>query len=262
VGSVPDAGPSSGVLQLVGLGAGGEAASLHRQSAVPMAQESPQQEPLARPVPAPVRPAPSQRPVVSPLSPERYKIQFTATADTHRKLRQLQELLRHQVPNGDLATIIDRGLTLLLEQVTREKLALVQRPRKQRAGAERGATVETTVTRAGRNPSRHIPAEVKRAVWQRDGGQCAYVSKNGRRCSERGRLEFHHVEPYAVGGKATIENIALRCRAHNAHEGELVFGVRPMKGRAEGAGVDKEGVTGMERAAGGARTISTRSGAS
>jgi 5-methylcytosine-specific restriction endonuclease McrA len=220
VGAVPVVASEPRVLELGDAGAGLGAAPL------PVPQSTPRQQPLAEAASTPVRPVPSQRPVVSPLSPERYKIQFTANVETHRKLRQLQELLRHQVPNGDIAVIIDRGLTLLLEQVTREKLAQVTRPRKPRAGAESGVPVETTVIRRGRTDSRHVPAEVKRSVWQRDGGQCAFVSKNGRRCSERGRLEFHHVEPFALGGEATQDNIALRCRGHNAHEGELVFGAR------------------------------------
>jgi len=72
--------------------------------------------------------------------------------------------------------------------------------------------------------SRHIPAEVKRAVWVRDLGRCAFVSENGRPCNERGFVEFHHVQPYAAGGPATAENIQLRCRAHNGYEADLYFG--------------------------------------
>ncbi|MET0553364.1 MAG: HNH endonuclease, partial [Vicinamibacteria bacterium] len=41
-------------------------------------------------------------------------------------------------------------------------------------------------------------------------------------------LEFHHVDPYALGGPATAENIQLRCRAHNRYEVQLVFGPRPI----------------------------------
>jgi len=47
----------------------------------------------------------------------------------------------------------------------------------------------------------------------------------GRRCAERGFLERHHVEPHAVGGEATVDNIQLRCRAHNAYEAELFYGL-------------------------------------
>jgi len=33
-----------------------------------------------------------------------------------------------------------------------------------------------------------VPASVKRAVWLRDGGRCAFVANNGRRCAARGFL--------------------------------------------------------------------------
>jgi hypothetical protein len=177
--------------------------------------------------------SPVHRPVVSPLSPERYKIQFTADAETHQALRQLQELLRHQVPSGDLAVIIKDALLRRLGQVKREKLAQAKRPRK--TGGKEGAQGKVEVAKLparvrraeimpGRPASRHIPAEVKREVWRRDAGRCAFVGRSGRRCSERGRLEFHHVEPYMLGGRSTTRNIELRCRAHNAYEGELIFG--------------------------------------
>jgi len=52
-------------------------------------------------------------------------------------------------------------------------------------------------------------------------------SKDGRRCEERGFLEFHHVVPYAMGGETTVENIQLRCRAHNGYEAALYYGKRP-----------------------------------
>lgn len=81
------------------------------------------------------------------------------------------------------------------------------------------------MARATKRDSRHIPAAVRRAVWTRDGGQCAFVGTGGR-CTETGFLEFHHVVPYAIGGRANIENIELRCAAHNAHEAEQSFGER------------------------------------
>ena len=74
--------------------------------------------------------------------------------------------------------------------------------------------------------SRHIPSEVKRAVWWRDRGQCAFVSDAGRRCAERSFLELHHIQPYAMDGPPTVGNISLRCRRHNQYEAEIVFGGR------------------------------------
>lgn len=158
--------------------------------------------------PSPQRPA-----EVVPLTPERYKVQFTASAATAAKLRRAQELLRHRIPNGDVAAVIDQALDLLVRDLEKQKFAATSRPR---PGVERGA---------GSVPSRHIPAGVKRAVWERDSGQCAFVSPNGVRCSERGQLEFDHIRPHADGGAATHDNVRLLCRAHNQYEAEQFFGV-------------------------------------
>jgi hypothetical protein len=146
--------------------------------------------------------------VVGPLAPDRYKVQFTASRETYEKLRRAQDLLRHAIPNGDLAAILDRALTLLLADLEKTKLAATKRP---------------LATRESSPESRHVPAAARRKVWARDGGQCAFVGTNGR-CTERGFLEFHHVVPYAAGGEMTVENLELRCRSHNAYEAERYFG--------------------------------------
>ena len=138
-------------------------------------------------------------------------MQFTVTKETHDKLRRVQNLLCREIPGGDPAAIFDRALTLLLADVEKRKLAATTRPRSARPATP---------------GSRTVPADVRRAVSRRDGDRCAFLTKDGRRCGETAFLEFHHVRPYAQGGEATVENIALRCRAHNAYEAELVFGRR------------------------------------
>jgi hypothetical protein len=169
--------------------------------------------------PAVQRPAvlpPALRPpLVAPLAPDRYEVRFTMSAKSREKLQLAQDLLRHAVPNGDTAEIVDRALTALLEQLAKSKCAATPNPRSARA------------TPAS---SRHIPAAVKRMVWLRDAGRCAFVGA-GRRCTERAFLEFHHVTPYAVGGVATADNIQLRCRPHNRHEADLYY-------KQRGAGED------------------------
>jgi hypothetical protein len=161
--------------------------------------------------PMPLRPLRSIRPVaeITPLAPEHYKVQFTVSRETHDKLRQAQDLLRHCVPNGDVAAIFERALTLLLAELQRTKHAATGRPRSSRPCG---------------SPGRYIPAGVKREVWERDGGQCAFVGTAGR-CSERGFLEYHHVVPFADGGATTADNLELRCRAHNAYEAGRWLGV-------------------------------------
>ncbi len=155
--------------------------------------------------------------VLKPIAPERYKIQFTAGRETYEKLRRAQDLLRHVVPDGDPAIIIDRALALLVTELERTKVGSSERPRAGRA-VSRGA--------------RHVPAAVRRAIWQRDGGRCAFVGTKGR-CSETGFLEYHHMVPFAEGGATTVENLELRCRAHNQHEFERWFGSRLLPKQSE-----------------------------
>jgi hypothetical protein len=146
---------------------------------------------------------------VEALSPDRYRVQVTIGGDTLEKLRLAKELLRHAVPSGDEAAILDRALTALLADLAQKKFAAAERPRP---------------SDGSRPGSRHVPAEVKRAVWLRDLGRCAFVATTDRRCAERGFLEFHHMDPYALGGEATVGNIQLRCRAHNDYESRVWFG--------------------------------------
>ena len=65
--------------------------------------------------------------------------------------------------------------------------------------------------------------DLAREVWLRDEGRCTFVGSHGR-CRERGMLEYHHREPFAAGGEATVSNVALLCRAHNGLEAERLFG--------------------------------------
>jgi hypothetical protein len=174
---------------------------------VPAAKQ-PEHEDAPAPRPREVLPSPARRPVVAPLAPERYRVQFTISEETHDKLRRVQDLLCREVPDGDPAVIFDRALDVLLSDVEKKKLAATTKPRRPR-GTKEG--------------SRAIPAHVRRAVWERDGGRCAFVGRSAR-CAERRYLEWHHVQPHGHHGPATVENISLRCRAHNAYESELVFG--------------------------------------
>jgi 5-methylcytosine-specific restriction endonuclease McrA len=153
---------------------------------------------------AAVRPA-----LVRPLSAERFEVRFTASAEMRERLREAQDLLGHAVPSGDLAQVFDRALVLLVAELKRKKFA---------------ATKRTTASRRTSANARRPTADVRRAVTARDGGRCRYVAKDGHRCGERRFLEFHHIVPYAAGGRATVDNIELRCRAHNGHEVDRFFG--------------------------------------
>ncbi len=181
-------------------------------------------------------PAPrSARPRVEALSPERYRIQFTGDPETVELLRRAQDLLRHQVPDGDPAAVFKKALRVLVKDLEKTKAALVERPRGRRdlgsgvgdesRSSKKEKTKDDTAASPRRDP-RTIPAAVRRLVWTRDRGRCAFHSRNHHRCTETGGLEFHHVKPFALGGPATADNIELRCRAHNQYEAVQVFGDR------------------------------------
>ncbi len=135
----------------------------------PLPEVSPEPEPVAglpALLPAGPRSVPgalplARRSVVSPLAPDRYEIRFTASAETREKLLLAQDLLRHAIPTGDPAAIIDRALTLLLEDLARKKFAATDRPRSSSGPA------------AG---SRHVAARVLRgeallraSAWRKRG---------------------------------------------------------------------------------------------
>jgi hypothetical protein len=148
---------------------------------------------------------------------ESFLLKLTIGRSTREKLRYAQDLLSHAVPSGDLAVVLERLIEAGIEQIEKRRFGATESPRK---GPGRPST----------NP-RRIPNRVKRAVWKRDGGQCSFVSDAGHRCDERRFLEFDHIHPVARGGLATVENLRLRCRAHNQFEAERAFGRAYMEER-------------------------------
>jgi hypothetical protein len=151
------------------------------------------------------RHTPTARPVIAPIGSTRYLLKITIGEEAHAALERLRALLRHSVPDGDPAAIVSRALIALLTHTEGTKSRSVRSPQPQTTRGSRG---------------RHIPAAVRRAVWQRDHARCAFVGTDGR-CTETGFLEFHHVVPFAADGPTSTDNLQLRCRAHNAYEAAL-----------------------------------------
>jgi len=167
-----------------------------------------------RPPGAAVPPAsPRVRPaVVEPLAPARYKVQFTASAELHDKLERLRALMRSSVPDGDLAAIVEQAVTEKLQRLEARRFARTETPRRTLSESETSPT------------TRQIPAAVKRAVYERDGGRCRYEDEQGRRCTARQGLEFHHRRPFGHGGDHSVANISLACKCHNGYLAEVDHG--------------------------------------
>jgi hypothetical protein len=137
------------------------------------------------------------------LAPEHFKVQFTATAEYVGLVDEAKALLSHAHPHATLEEIHLRAMRALVSELSKKKYAVPHHPR------QRG---------------RHIPAAVRRAVFERDGNQCTFGAAAGKRCAETHRLEFHHLTPFADGGEHDASNLTLRCAAHNALAAEEDFG--------------------------------------
>jgi 5-methylcytosine-specific restriction endonuclease McrA len=157
------------------------------------------------------------RATVQPLSPGRYKVQFTASTELKSQLERLAALMRSEVPDGDIGRVIERAVAEKLERLEARRFGKTAAPRK-------------TLRHSDPTPkSRQIPAPVRRAVHARDEGRCRFVDEQGRRCSERHRLEFHHRYPYGKGGDHSLGNVMLLCPQHNRYLAERDYGPGVMR---------------------------------
>ena len=156
---------------------------------------------------------------IAPVAQDRFLLHLTVGREDQEMLRYAQDLLGHELPSGDLAQVIRLALKALIEKLERRKFAATTKPRR---------------SPPSKSP-RYIPAEVRRVVWERDGGQCTFMGESGHRCAARKFLEFDHIQELARGGRATVAGIRLRCRAHNQYAAERTFGADFMRHKREAA---------------------------
>ena len=146
-----------------------------------------------------------------PVAEDTYRLQLAISRQFREEIRDAQALLRHRVPDGDLATIFRAALAQYVAGVKKERFAVGRAPR-----SSPEAVIEAE--------SRHVPDALKRAVYERDSGRCTFVSDEGRRCDEKGALEFDHVDGFARTRQHDLDGLRLLCRAHNQHAAEKVYG--------------------------------------
>lgn len=172
------------------------------------------------PVPlAPGRVQEVAKPRLVPIATDLYKLQLTMSGAMYQKLRHARELLGHRKGIRDEAEVLELALDVLVAKLEKRRCAATDRPRRARSSA---------------NP-RHVPAAVKREVWNRDDRRCTFVNEQGERCPARSGLECDHIVPVAKGGGSEPGNVRLRCRAHNQMEAERAYGKQFMQNKREQA---------------------------
>jgi hypothetical protein len=147
------------------------------------------------------------------VAPEPVVRRVAVTARVQEKLGYAKALLAHVT--RDEAEVLERALDALIAKLEARKFAKTDRPRPARPSAD----------------PHYVPAEVRRAVVARDGGRCTFVGDHGHRCGTRDALQFDHIVPVAKGGQSTVDNVRLRCRAHNQLEADRAFGEAFMQRR-------------------------------
>jgi hypothetical protein len=181
--------------------------------------------------------------------PQQYQVQFSTTEEHVQLIERAKALLARQVPGKSLGELHLQAMKLLVATLEKQKFAVTDRPRKRATTSSRAlpaqphrqepmqdsATSQQSPTHAPapRQGGRHIPAEVRRAVFERDGAQCSYVDERGERCREMRDLELHHRQPFGKRGPHTVENVTVHCSAHNALAAELDFGRQYMAERRD-----------------------------
>ena len=117
-------------------------------------------------------PTVAARPLVTPRAADRYQVTFTASGKTVDKLELARDLLRHAIPDGDPAAIMDRALTAPPGAARPRE---VRRDRSAAAGAK-GAGRHAI--HPGRGPARGVAA----------GPRPVHVRREGRAPLRRARL--------------------------------------------------------------------------
>ncbi len=191
------------------------------REALPPDSPTPSQEEVmaaASPMSAPVKPPPLLLEGPRPRTVEMRAVSETqwslrATIDQSFKddLETLSMLLSHTVRRGDVAAVLHEAIRCGIEKHGKRKGAV----RPKRTVAPKASPPKDPFA---------IPAEVRRQVWERDGGRCAWVGPDGRRCNCRWQLEVDHVRPPSLGGTSTLKDLRLACKSHNLFHAEQVYG--------------------------------------
>jgi hypothetical protein len=204
----------------------------------------------------------ARRDEIEPLSVERSRLHVNVSRQFTRKLEAARQGLGHAIPSATIEQALEAALDLLLEKQAKGRGEL-KRP-KQAVGAPNpmettaadpsqsgspspwpspspsrspisNTTSPTAVAMATADagtepvhrrsgPREAVPAAIKRAVWARDCGRCAWPLDSGGCCGSTHRLQLDHVVPWAQGGTPTVDGLRLLCGRHNLMAARQAFG--------------------------------------
>ncbi|OGR95704.1 MAG: hypothetical protein A2V88_16205 [Elusimicrobia bacterium RBG_16_66_12] len=176
--------------------------------------------PLGEAPPGALEPVPGRMPqewqAVMPVSLDRVRIGFDAAVGLMTLVDRARQVLRHKHPEGRLGDVLTEALEVFLDRKDPQKRLGLKPGEAGNAFAPASRPLAEPRFLTAWRGGRYIAARVKRAVWQRDDGRCAWRFEDGRLCGSRDALEFDHFRPFAKGGRSDdARNVRLLCRLHN-----------------------------------------------
>ncbi len=133
------------------------------------------------------------------LGKEHYSYKLKIPASLHHQWERVKELLSHQVPDGDLQSILT-----ILTQAYLNKNDLQNKP-----------AASPDLWQHYSSPTRYIPKGLKHLLLEKAEHSCQYISPEGRRCTQKRYLDIDHIIPISAGGQTTFPNLQVLCHAHN-----------------------------------------------
>jgi hypothetical protein len=167
-------------------------------------------------------PQPTPRTIVEPKTAELSRVHVTVPRRLLEKLKVATDALSHSHPNASDAEVLEVGLDLIIARYLKRR-GIGAKPRKPARAPKAPATAAVGAP-PGTRRSRYVPAEVRRAVWERDGGCCAFPLENGGVCGSTYQLELDHIEGFALGAGNTVDELRLACRPHQDVHARRLYG--------------------------------------
>ncbi|MBS1986060.1 MAG: HNH endonuclease [Bdellovibrionales bacterium] len=166
------------------------------------------------------------------VSAEHTEVKFLIDQKLRESLEQVRALLGPKGAELSLSELVAEMARLSAERLSEKRFG------KARVRVEHEAPSQNPGAGAGDHPvdqsattdvrtqtpykrTRYISKAVKHRVWRAAGGKCTS-------CGSKHRLQFDHIQPFALGGDSTAKNIQLLCSSCNIRRGIQSFGARAM----------------------------------
>jgi len=157
-----------------------------------------------------------------PTYEKRFRFLFSGNTEFMERYEEAEQLLSSKYPQGVPPEVLFmEALEVLLDKKSPKRREARREKRKERQSK---ASQKKASCKTSKQTSRYIPQPLRDKVLIRDEHRCTFVGANGKRCCSTKDLQLDHMEPWALGGETTDENLRVVCRKHNKFLAEHSFG--------------------------------------